>query len=59
MDGRFRVDIRKKIFIRVEIHWLHGEMVYAPFLETFKATLDPHPGVAEDFAAHRKEGWTG
>ena len=42
-EGRFRLDIRNKIFkIRVVKHWnrLPRDVVEAPSLETFKATLD-------------------
>jgi len=41
-EGRFRLDIRKKFFtITVVKHWnkFLREVVEAPFLETFKATL--------------------
>ncbi|KFV51302.1 hypothetical protein N341_02670, partial [Tyto alba] len=42
-EGRFRLDIRKKVFtMRVVRHW-HGlprELVDAPSLETFKTRLD-------------------
>ena len=42
-QGRFRLDIRKKLFtVRVMKHWkgLVREVVEAPSLETFKARLD-------------------
>ncbi|KFQ99162.1 hypothetical protein Y956_03683, partial [Nipponia nippon] len=42
-EGRFRLDIRKKIFtMRVVSHWnkLPREAVDAPSLEAFKARLD-------------------
>ena len=42
-EGRFRLDIRKKIFtVRVVKHWprLPREVVDAPSLETFKVRLD-------------------
>ena len=42
-EGRFRLDIRKKIFsVSVGRQWnrLPREAVAAPFLETFKARLD-------------------
>jgi len=42
-EGRFRLDIRKKLFtMRVVKHWnrLPREAVEAPSLETFKASLD-------------------
>lgn len=42
-EGRFRLDIKKKVFtMRVVKHW-HGlprEVVTASALETFKASLD-------------------
>ena len=42
-EGRFRLDIRKKLFaIRMlrHQHRLPREMVYAPSLETLKVRLD-------------------
>ena len=42
-EGRFRLDIRKKLFaMRVVRHWnmLPREIVDAPSLEAFKARLD-------------------
>jgi len=42
-EGRFRLDIRKKLFtMRVVKHWnrLPREAVAAPSLEVFKARLD-------------------
>jgi len=42
-EGRFRLDIRKKIFTaRVMRHWnrLPSEVVNTPYLEAFKARLD-------------------
>jgi len=42
-EGRFRMDIRKKVFtIMVVRHWqrLHREVVEALLLETFKVSLD-------------------
>ncbi|KAK4832624.1 hypothetical protein QYF61_024605 [Mycteria americana] len=42
-EGRFRLDIRKKVFMmRVAKHWnrLPRDVVDAPSLETFKARLD-------------------
>jgi len=41
-EGRFRLDTRKKSFMRVVKHWhrLPREVVEAPSLETFKARLD-------------------
>ncbi|KFQ41086.1 hypothetical protein N332_06227, partial [Mesitornis unicolor] len=42
-EGRFKLDIRKKVFtVRVVRHWhrLPREAVDAPSLEVFKARLD-------------------
>ncbi|KGL91840.1 hypothetical protein N301_09069, partial [Charadrius vociferus] len=42
-EGRFRLEIRKKLFtVRVVRHWnrLSREAVDAPSLEVFKARLD-------------------
>ncbi|KFU87818.1 hypothetical protein M959_07777, partial [Chaetura pelagica] len=42
-EGRFRLDIRRKLFpVRVVRHWhrLPREAVDAPSLEVFKARLD-------------------
>ncbi len=42
-EGRFRLDIRKKLFtVTVVRHWnrLPREAVNAPFLEALKARLD-------------------
>ncbi|KFP54519.1 hypothetical protein N323_02260, partial [Cathartes aura] len=42
-EGRFRLDIRKKLFMRREVrHWhrLPSEVGDAPSLEVFKARLD-------------------
>ena len=42
-EGRFRLDIRKKLFtVRVMRHWnwLVSEVEKAPSLEAFKARLD-------------------
>jgi len=42
-EGRFRLDIRKKLFTLREVKdWnrLPREVVEAPFLETFKVRLD-------------------
>jgi len=42
-EGRFRLDIRKKLFtLSVVKHWngFPGDVVDAPSLETFKARLD-------------------
>ncbi|KAK4821835.1 hypothetical protein QYF61_004195 [Mycteria americana] len=66
-EGRFRLDIRKKLFsVRVVRHWnrLSREVVDAPSLEVFKARLDGalsnliykgrgSPGVIEDLACSR------
>ncbi|KFW78754.1 hypothetical protein N305_01374, partial [Manacus vitellinus] len=43
IEGRFRLDIRKKLFtVRVLRHWnrLTREAVDAPSLQVFKARLD-------------------
>jgi len=43
LEGRFRLDIRKKFFtLRMVRHWnrLPGEVVDVPSLEAFKARLD-------------------
>jgi len=43
MEGRFRLDSRKKFFtMRVVKHWsrLPREVVHAPSLETFQVRLD-------------------
>ena len=48
-EGRFRLDIRKKVFtVRVVRHWsrLPSEVVDAPSLEAFKARLDGEIGRA-------------
>ena len=45
-EGRFRLDIKKKIFtVRVVRHWnrLSREAVDAPSMETFKVRLDSAP----------------
>jgi len=58
-EGRFTLDIRKKIFtMRVVKHWnrLPRETVEAPSLETLKARLDgaEQPGLVEDISANCK-----
>jgi len=58
MEGRFRLDIRKKFFtMSVVKHWhrLLREVVEAPSLEAFKARVDralEQPGVVEGVPAH-------
>jgi len=54
-EGRFRLDIRKKLFtMRVVRPWnrLHREAVAAPFLEGQVGWSSEQPGLVEDVPAH-------